>query len=349
MSGEQWSPGGYSIGAVTAAVILAAIAALSSADKATFRSRIGLGQSSAPDGGVLVAAGGTVAWATPSGGATHGAGTLASRPASPSAGDTYVVTSGTAKGDVYACDVAGTWRLTSYDRTPAYLAPTVLWLASETSGTTLASTGSNTSPSLTISGSSVVGVQGERATAWASLASGDRAVSGDGAFVPSSTRRLTISVAIQSISGTTLNTPVFGFRSSTGPRRQMIFVDGNGLVSAWVATPTSETTLSSHTSAIDALIRTGSQTLAHLVWDGDDGTAKVRLYADGRLIATSNPSDTDLTYGSAGQYWTAGALVGFSGGVQGKYSHLAAWDGVALTAAQVREHNARFHGTYTGQ
>lgn len=42
------------------------------------------------------------------GGGTHGSGTLP-LPASPSAGDTYAVTSGTGAGDRYLCTVAGTW------------------------------------------------------------------------------------------------------------------------------------------------------------------------------------------------------------------------------------------------
>jgi hypothetical protein len=45
------------------------------------------------------------------GGGTYGSGTLAARPASPAAGDTYEVTSGTALGDRYACFVAGAWAL----------------------------------------------------------------------------------------------------------------------------------------------------------------------------------------------------------------------------------------------
>lgn len=47
------------------------------------------------------------------GGGTHGSGTLAARPASPAAGDTYAVidTDPTAPGAVYGCVVAGTWAL----------------------------------------------------------------------------------------------------------------------------------------------------------------------------------------------------------------------------------------------
>lgn len=43
--------------------------------------------------------------------ATHGAGTLVARPASPVAGDSYVVTSGPGKGRAFECRVDGAWSL----------------------------------------------------------------------------------------------------------------------------------------------------------------------------------------------------------------------------------------------
>ena len=55
------------------------------------------------------------------GGGLHGSGTLASLPISPSAGDTYVVTSGEKIGDYYQCFISGTWELVGYDHAP--LAP----------------------------------------------------------------------------------------------------------------------------------------------------------------------------------------------------------------------------------
>lgn len=63
----------------------------------------------------------------PASGGTHGAGTLAARPAVPAAGDTYAVTSGAQTGARFTCFVAGTWEPTtmpllvghSYDRLAA--------------------------------------------------------------------------------------------------------------------------------------------------------------------------------------------------------------------------------------
>ena len=49
--------------------------------------------------------------AAAAGGPVAGSGTYASRPASPSLGDTYTVTSGARTGSVYRCDVAGAWVL----------------------------------------------------------------------------------------------------------------------------------------------------------------------------------------------------------------------------------------------
>ena len=57
---------------------------------------------------------------------TRGSGTLAARPASPAAGDTYAVTSGASTGARYVCFVTGSWEGTvpfatghSYDRLAA--------------------------------------------------------------------------------------------------------------------------------------------------------------------------------------------------------------------------------------
>jgi hypothetical protein len=52
-------------------------------------------------------------------GGTHSSGTLAARPASPAAGDTYAVTSGAQTGARYVCFVSGTWQ--------AVPAPGALW------------------------------------------------------------------------------------------------------------------------------------------------------------------------------------------------------------------------------
>lgn len=57
--------------------------------------------------------------AAPAAGGTYGSGTLAARPASPAAGDTYAVTSGVAAGDRYACFVAGAWALLAAGATAA--------------------------------------------------------------------------------------------------------------------------------------------------------------------------------------------------------------------------------------
>ena len=79
--------------------------------------RLGVGTS----GYVLTVSAGAPAWAPASTGGTYGSGTLAARPASPAAGDTYAVTSGAAVGDRYACFIAGGWTLVGSARD---LAPT---------------------------------------------------------------------------------------------------------------------------------------------------------------------------------------------------------------------------------
>ena len=73
-------------------------------------------------------------WAAAGGGGVHGSGTLAARPASPAAGDTYAITSGTASGDRYACHVAGAWTLVAYDRVRLDETPYLWWRLDEASG-----------------------------------------------------------------------------------------------------------------------------------------------------------------------------------------------------------------------
>jgi hypothetical protein len=65
-----------------------------------------------PEGGVLTIVGGEEFFVQPSpGGPAIGTGTYAERPASPTEGDTYTVTSGVRRGSVYRCEVAGIWTL----------------------------------------------------------------------------------------------------------------------------------------------------------------------------------------------------------------------------------------------
>ena len=91
-------------------------------------------------------------WAAAAGGGgTHGSGTLAARPGTPSAGDTYAVTSGAATGDRYACHVAGAWTLVAYDRLRLDETPYLWWRLTESSGDA-ASSGSASSATLTASG-----------------------------------------------------------------------------------------------------------------------------------------------------------------------------------------------------
>lgn len=91
-------------------------------------------------------------WAAAAGGGgTHGSGTLAARPGTPSAGDTYAVTSGAATGDRYACHVAGAWTLVAYDRLRLDETPYLWWRLTESSGNA-ASSGSASSATLTASG-----------------------------------------------------------------------------------------------------------------------------------------------------------------------------------------------------
>ncbi len=65
---------------------------------------------------------------------SHTSGTLAARPATPAAGDTYEITSGAASGDRYACYVAGTWVITGYSRVRLDETPYHWWRLDDASG-----------------------------------------------------------------------------------------------------------------------------------------------------------------------------------------------------------------------
>ena len=89
----------------------------------------------------------------PAAGGTYGSGTLAARPASPAAGDTYEVTTGAASGDRYACFVAAAWTLVSCERDAVEDTPVVAWRLDEASGVYV-SRGS-TACDLTVTGAAV--------------------------------------------------------------------------------------------------------------------------------------------------------------------------------------------------
>lgn len=65
----------------------------------------------------------TVTSTTPGQVATHSGGTLAARPASPAAGDTYAVTTGAQTGARYTCFVTGSWEGTALPTASASLLP----------------------------------------------------------------------------------------------------------------------------------------------------------------------------------------------------------------------------------
>lgn len=165
---SQWtSPGRIVTGLVSAAVIALALASATGSQRAQ---SLGLTQHgaliTAQDAGaadavaavavtpgtagqvLTVSDAGLPHWAAASGGGVHGSGTLAARPASPAAGDTYAITSGTASGDRYACHVAGAWTLVAYDRVRLDETPYLWWRLVEASGNAINS-GSASSADLT--------------------------------------------------------------------------------------------------------------------------------------------------------------------------------------------------------
>lgn len=339
MSGSQWATRGVAIGGVSVGVILAVLSALSPTDQATARGHLGLGTGSAPDGGVLVARAGGVTWASPAAaGATHGSGTLAARPASPGAGDTYAVTSGAASGDRYQCIVAGTWILVDYDAIGSF-APTLRWKLDESSGTTAVNSGSASSANLTISGTPakrcaisprVSGMAFDTSTRYATGYS----------TTPSSSSAFSTCVTLTAISRQGGFQPLLIRRNSNGePYTWYLGLSGGA------------PTLLYRTAAAGSYASLTSSILAPLtthhvaaVW----ASGVVTLYLNGVSVGTASPGSTLLWATSNSPAWWIGltAAAEYAGAVIGE---VQVYDGTALSAGDVAELAARSLGTYRGQ
>lgn len=281
------------------------------------------------------------------GGGTHGSGTLAARPASPAAGDTYEVTSGVATGDRYTCFVAGAWTLTSFDRSLLLpgTTPWAHWRLDEAGGN-FVSVGSQSGMDLTQSGGTVarcVGVAGRPGVHLESVRLGAPT------SAPSSSRRCTILTWINpSTLGSTGH--VFGYAANPhSPPYATLSVSLSGTrFRMLVGTTAGGATYTSALGATTAIAPAGHDLLLAAVFDGD-ASNRLTGYVNGGLDYAGNPvAGTDLNWGITGGAWTVCNNFG-SEPTGGAYRDAAVYDGVALTAAQIREIYARGSGGYTGQ
>lgn len=267
-----------------------------------------LGTSGATDGGVLTVAGGAVQWAAASGGGTHGAGTLASRPASPAAGDTYEVTSGAALHDRYECFAAGTWTIVSYDRIREDETPYLWWRLTEASGNA-ASSGSASSATLTATSISAYNVplaggapRGARFDGSASQFSGASTATGI-----STAWTLAAWVTYRD---TSLNyRTIVGLDTATGSFGQpyasaALAINNSGAVRAWITT-TSQTGTGQEVSGGTTLVTDG---MPHHLVARFTGSA-LQVVIDGVQRASTTPTG-GTTFIGASPAWSIGVNDG---------------------------------------
>lgn len=278
---------------------------------------------------------------------THGSGTLAARPASPAAGDTYVVTSGVATGDQYECLVAGTWTLVSYDRSLLLpgTTPWAHWPLNEASGT-FASVGSQSGMALTGSGGTITyAVPLPNGRTGVALAGG--AILTGPTTAPSGTRRCTLLGWVDYVSTGSIGS-LLSYNATSSPFATISM----GLLSPSQVrgyyTPSANPT-HNPVSGTTATATSHRRRLYALVWDGNASGAQLKLYVDARLAYSGTPTaGTDLNWGLAGGRWYLGSNL-FAEPVAGLYSDHAVYNDAALTAAQLREIYQRGVGGYLGQ
>ena len=272
-------------------------------------------------------------------------GTLAARPASPAAGDTYEVTSGVATGDRYACLVAGAWTLVGYSRVRLDETPYHWWRLGDFSGGAVDSG----------SGSADLAAVGSGGWAYASSTP-----LGAGAEVSGSTGSRYLRSAVGAgVALTTMATiaawvratevsatrAIFALETNQGTNNQpyatfALSVTG-GALRGWLTTTAQS---GSGQSTTGGTIAAYARHLVGATWDS--GT--LTLWVDGVSVATLAATGTTLYTAGSSERWTAGDLVGPGERFAGSLEDLRVYTD-AKDSAWWLETYARGAGTYEGQ
>ena len=253
-----------------------------------------------PVGGTVAAAG------------TYGSGTLAARPASPAAGDTYEITSGAGTGDVYVSD--GTvWKLIHSSREYADDAPPLLWRLDETSST-YASSGSQ-AIALTVTGALLresIGYDGRTAPRFTGAAgiyaASPSAVAGVGLGISNAPTALTLAAWIKPTEVNALRSILICQYNSANanPYYCGLALIGGALRALLVKS-------GAYQDVTGGVVVTGAW--QHVGWTYDGaGDKKVRFYVNGELVATSSATTgaAALALGTTSR-WVVGDLPGSAG------------------------------------
>jgi len=287
----------------------------------------------------------TVISTTPGQVATHSGGTLAARPASPAAGDTYEITSGVGMDDKYTCFTAGAWTLVAFERDWSPTAPYLEWLLGETSGDYVQS-GSAAGGDLALTGSptrNVPGFFGGTTTLWTDV-SGQYA-SGAATLTPTASA-FTISAWVRPATVAWAQTIVIKQYAAAGwvdPFASVyLYLQAGGRPRCGVTIAGSLSNLSPGTGETAVV---GQWHHVAMTWDGA-GSPKRGLYFDGYLYASDSPAGTDVDFNALGPWQVSNGRV--AEGMLGSVESVRVCNG-ALTAAQVREVYQRGEGRYLGQ
>ena len=272
-------------------------------------------------------------------------GTLASRPASPAAGDAYEVTSGVATGDRYACLVAGAWTLVDYSRVRLDETPYHWWRLGDFSGGAVDSgSGSADLAAVGSGGWAYASSTPLGACAEVSGSAGSRYLrSAVGAGVALTTMA-TIAAWVRAtgVSGTR---SIFALETNQGTNSQpyatLALAITGGALRGWLTTTAQS---GSGQSTTGGTIASGERHLVGATWDS--GTLK--LWVDGVSVATLAATGTTLYTAGSSERWTAGELVGPGERWAGSLEDLRVYTDVKDSAWWLETY-ARGAGTYGGQ
>lgn len=268
--------------------------------------------------------------ALPTGIPAIGSGTYAARPASPTVGDSYTVTSGVRRGSVYRCDVAGAWSLVTVNVTQ--LGACVGLFDSERAvgrsgagasrwinisprgrGFDVVSNGVSNAPPLTTIGTAP-GLLALDQTAGRSL------LGALPAAAPSAARTLVALVDYTGTPGFSFNYVLWwGARVASGLFSIVSRVDG---AANWGSVFWGSGNWQNSGTAVAS----GYKVVA-AVYDGTDS----RIYIDGTLISTQVVA---LTGGSANSLFGIGGTDNFDDNAYSRLAFAGAWD-AALSAGEV--------------
>ena len=279
-------------------------------------------------------------------GEARGAGTLAARPASPGAGDTYEVTSGAALGDRYQCFVAGAWTLVGYSRRRLDETPYHWWQLDDASGGAADSGSAGTALSEAGSAGGLaydVPLPVGRGVRFSGSAGARRFQGAVGAGMALTTAA-TIAFWMR-LDSVALQQTIVACETNQGSNAQpystlMLTVQSTTL-RAWCTTTASS---GAGQSTTGGGVMVGVDHLVGLTF----GSSTLTLWLDGAAVATLAVTGSTLFTAGTSQRWTIGEMAGPSERAACRVSDARVYD-TAKAAAWWKETFERGVGAYRGQ